>query len=211
LADGFCRNRQHEVKHERHRRNVSRQLLDELLLFGALMPARRLRPIRVANMERVMDEKDRFGDKLRDKQKGQEDEYFARRDRELLEKLRQDRRRDAMASGGQMKCPRCGAGLVERAHHAITVDECPSCGGLRASWNRLRRVKKRAGSDGYYAIDCWGRKTQRRANAPKRNEGADQWSAPSSFGAGDRLRSVGDMGQCAQREVVLRIVALDEL
>jgi len=90
-----------------------------------------------------MDEKDRFGDKLRDKQKGQEDEYFARRDRELLEKLRQDRRRDAMASGGQMKCPRCGAGLVERAHHAITVDECPSCGGLWLDKGELEQVATR--------------------------------------------------------------------
>jgi hypothetical protein len=34
-------------------------------------------------------EKDRFGDKLRDAEKGREEDYFARRDRELLEKLKQ--------------------------------------------------------------------------------------------------------------------------
>lgn len=34
------------------------------------------------------EQKDRFGDKLRDAEKGREDEYFARRDRELLEKMR---------------------------------------------------------------------------------------------------------------------------
>jgi hypothetical protein len=33
-------------------------------------------------------EKDRFGDKLRDAEKGREEDYFARRDRELLEKLK---------------------------------------------------------------------------------------------------------------------------
>lgn len=36
-----------------------------------------------------MVEKDRLGDKLRDKEKGEEDRYFARRDRELIEKLKQ--------------------------------------------------------------------------------------------------------------------------
>ena len=33
-------------------------------------------------------EKDRFGDKLRDAEKAREDEYFARQERELLEKLK---------------------------------------------------------------------------------------------------------------------------
>ena len=76
-------------------------------------------------------ERDRFGDKLRDKQKGQEDDFFARRDRELLEKMRKERRDTVGApTTGTMDCPRCGAKLVERAHHDITVDECPSCGGL---------------------------------------------------------------------------------
>jgi len=34
------------------------------------------------------EEKDRLGNKLRDVEKGREDDYFARRDRELLAKLR---------------------------------------------------------------------------------------------------------------------------
>jgi len=36
------------------------------------------------------DNKDRFGEKLRDAEKAREDEYFARRDRELLEKIRKE-------------------------------------------------------------------------------------------------------------------------
>ncbi len=36
------------------------------------------------------DSKDRLGDKLRDLEKAREDDYFARRDRELLEKLKRD-------------------------------------------------------------------------------------------------------------------------
>jgi len=36
------------------------------------------------------EEKDRLGNKLRDVEKGREDDYFARRDRERLAKLRKD-------------------------------------------------------------------------------------------------------------------------
>ncbi len=36
------------------------------------------------------DQKDRLGDKLRDLEKAREDDYFARRDRELLEKMRSE-------------------------------------------------------------------------------------------------------------------------
>jgi hypothetical protein len=36
-----------------------------------------------------MDEKDRLGAKLREKEKAEEDRYFAQRDRELIEKLKQ--------------------------------------------------------------------------------------------------------------------------
>jgi Zn-finger nucleic acid-binding protein len=48
----------------------------------------------------------------------------------LLEKHRLDRRREAAAAGTELKCPRCGVKLVERAHDGITTDACPSCGGV---------------------------------------------------------------------------------
>ena len=36
-------------------------------------------------------EKDRLGDKLRDLERGREEDYFARKDRELLEKMKRER------------------------------------------------------------------------------------------------------------------------
>ena len=35
----------------------------------------------------MADDKDRFGNKLRDKERGEEDRYFSERDRALVEKL----------------------------------------------------------------------------------------------------------------------------
>lgn len=39
-------------------------------------------------MSSEKDSKDRFGDKLRDAEKAREEQYFAKREKELLEKMR---------------------------------------------------------------------------------------------------------------------------
>ena len=75
-------------------------------------------------------EKDRLGEKLRDKQKGEEDRYFSARDRELLEKLKQQKAAGAEAAPGAMLCPRDGTALVEIDQHGVTIEECPQCGGM---------------------------------------------------------------------------------
>ena len=84
-------------------------------------------------------ERDRLGDKLRDKQKGQEDDYFSRKDRELLEKMRQQRRQ-AVPNQSAMQCPRCATTLVERVQHDVTVDECSSCGGIWLDKGELEHI-----------------------------------------------------------------------
>jgi rubrerythrin len=78
-------------------------------------------------------EKDRLGEKLRDAEKAREDEYFARRDRELIERLKREKEqqfKDDLHAAQAMICPRCGQTLQERVAHGVTVDECPGCGGL---------------------------------------------------------------------------------
>lgn len=79
------------------------------------------------------DEKDRLGDKLRDAERGREDQYFAQRDRELLEKLKHSKTAEtesALREVARLRCPKCGERLRERLQHGITLDECPACGGL---------------------------------------------------------------------------------
>lgn len=50
------------------------------------------------------DEKDRYGDKLRELERAREDKYFADKDKELLEKLRHQKP-SAPGKAGESKTP----------------------------------------------------------------------------------------------------------
>ena len=94
-----------------------------------------------------MVDKDSLGEKLRDKEKAEEDRYFARRDRELLERLR-----GALAEGGDaaqpaqapIRCPGCEAALHELRRGEISVRSCPTCHGL---WLERATVEAIAAKD----------------------------------------------------------------
>ncbi|MEP7346200.1 MAG: zf-TFIIB domain-containing protein [Gemmatimonadaceae bacterium] len=62
-----------------------------------------------------------------------EDEYFVKLDADLIKdqraKLNTDRERLERRSH-YMKCPKCGATLIETDFHHIKIDKCPECGGL---------------------------------------------------------------------------------
>ena len=88
----------------------------------------------------MADEKDRFGDKLRDKERAEEDLYFNQRDKALLEKLRQQK---AGAEPAGMRCPKDGTALASIDQHGVTVEECPKCGGLWFDKGEVETVAKR--------------------------------------------------------------------
>ena len=92
------------------------------------------------------DEKDRLGDKLRKKERAEEDRFFAERDKAMLERLRQklstaelEELRDATRS----RCPKCGARLVPVAHHDVTVEECPTEHGMWLDKGQLKVLATR--------------------------------------------------------------------
>ncbi len=64
---------------------------------------------------------------------GNEDEYFARQDADLIREMR--RRLDADRRTRErhshfMKCPRCGEDLREVVRGHVTIDVCPACNGV---------------------------------------------------------------------------------
>jgi len=86
-----------------------------------------------------MSEKDRFGDKIREKEQAEEDRYFAREDREKLEKLRAEK----VVAPPLGLCPKCGVSLHSKDHLGVTIDECSDCGGIWLDQGELEAIEER--------------------------------------------------------------------
>jgi ribosomal protein L37AE/L43A len=62
-----------------------------------------------------------------------EDEYFVKLDAELIKARRaklDEERKKQERSAHYMKCPKCGADLVEREMNHVKVDQCTECEGI---------------------------------------------------------------------------------
>jgi len=96
----------------------------------------------------MVDEKDRLGDKLRDAERAREDQYFAERDRKLVEELRA--KEGPATDAAAMRCPKDGALLEQHSHHGVTVEECPACHGMWLAYGELQAMAGKE-SDGWIA------------------------------------------------------------
>ena len=74
---------------------------------------------------------------LDDKGYDKEEEYFFRKNRELLERKRSELDATRREQEGRqlkelhwMRCPKCGQQLAEEELSGIKVDRCPGCGGV---------------------------------------------------------------------------------
>src|SRR5512144_2454173 len=93
-----------------------------------------------------MHEKDPFGDKLRDKERADEDLYFAKRDRELLARSQngnEEIREAALRAAARDRCPRDGERLVKRAIEGVAVEACNACRGIWLARAELETLSRR--------------------------------------------------------------------
>ena len=70
---------------------------------------------------------------MTDKPSQNEEEYFAKRDAEILKARREATARaqaDAQRKSHLMKCPKCGADLHTESYHGVQVDRCKECLGI---------------------------------------------------------------------------------
>ncbi len=68
-----------------------------------------------------------------DKPSRNEEEYFAKLERERLERKSQELRKlnqDAERKSHHMRCPKCGGHLKTEDFHKIQIDRCPDCHGV---------------------------------------------------------------------------------
>lgn len=93
----------------------------------------------------MQDEKDRFGEIMRLLERAREDIYFAEKDRELIEKLKERLRKiEAPGSADRLRsCPSCPGKLESYSFMDFVLDRCRNCGGVWLDKGELEGILKK--------------------------------------------------------------------
>jgi len=89
-----------------------------------------------------------MANKWDDRKKAQEEEYFVKKERELLAKMKAKQEaeaKDAAKKASYMKCPKCGESLKERSFQKILIDQCTGCNGIWLDAGELDEVAEKEG------------------------------------------------------------------
>lgn len=87
-----------------------------------------------------------MSDSFDERRKGLEEEYFHRKNKEAIEKMRAKMQvaAEAKAAGiSSMQCPRCDGGkLTETKIENVSIDRCDKCGGVWLDSGELEQLTK---------------------------------------------------------------------
>ena len=97
-----------------------------------------------------------------ERRRGLEEEYFRRRDKETLERLREAIREQARERGDQgpvtMDCPRCTGKLHAETYDEVGIDRCDTCGGVWLDAGELEQIiAEESGSSRWFHVLWPGR------------------------------------------------------
>lgn len=81
-----------------------------------------------------------MADKWDERKKAQEDEYFVKKERELLAKLKAKQEAESKTAAGHMTCPKCGEPLKARSFQKIEIDQCTGCNGIWLDAGEMEQV-----------------------------------------------------------------------
>ena len=90
-----------------------------------------------------------MANKWDERKKAQEDEYFVKKERELIAKIKEKQEAEAQATAKgafDMKCPKCGETLKERTFQKIVIDQCSGCHGIWLDAGELEQVAEKEGA-----------------------------------------------------------------
>lgn len=87
---------------------------------------------------------------LKDRGRALEDEYFRRKEQELIEKLRGHLAVEH-AEETSMKCPRCDGTLLEADYQHIKIDVCNKCHGVWFDAGELAQVIDKDKQGGWFS------------------------------------------------------------
>lgn len=90
-----------------------------------------------------MSERDPLGEKIRMKERAEEDQYFAARDRELMAKLKHQQeteQEEIVREITRGRCPECGDRLQPHPAQGGIIHECPTCHGAWLSRTQMEMI-----------------------------------------------------------------------
>jgi len=88
------------------------------------------------------DGKDRLGEQLKEKGKGEEERFYGAKERQAIERLKKRQGLDVVPEAVG-HCPRCGATLNPITAHGVAVLQCPVDCGTWVDRGELEVVAKR--------------------------------------------------------------------
>jgi uncharacterized protein len=87
--------------------------------------------------------------KLEERGQALENEYFHRKEQELIEKMKA-KLASENAEATSMQCPRCDGQLVETDYENITIDVCNKCTGAWFDAGELAQVVDKEPEGGWF-------------------------------------------------------------
>jgi hypothetical protein len=86
---------------------------------------------------------------LDDRGKALENEYFHRKEQELIEKMK-----SKLQAGNQkssdLKCPKCGGNLTESDYENVKIDVCGNCSGVWLDAGELAQIVDKDENVGWF-------------------------------------------------------------
>ena len=104
-----------------------------------------------------------MADIFEERRRGLEEDYFRRKDKESLDKLRAALVEEARAHGGDvvtMDCPRCAGKLHEVVYDEVRVDRCDTCAGVWLDAGELEQIIAQENTAGRWFRVFWPGRTQ---------------------------------------------------
>jgi len=95
-----------------------------------------------------------MADAMDERTRGLEEEYFSRKNKEAIEKLRAKIKvaEEAKAAGtSSMKCPRCDGALKETKFEEVLIDVCDNCGGVWLDSGELDQLTRQSETGGWFS------------------------------------------------------------
>ena len=92
---------------------------------------------------------------LEDRGRALEDEYFRRRERELVEKMKA-KLAEENSMGLNLKCPKCDGTLHETEYENIKIDVCDGCTGVWLDAGELAQIADKEDQQGGWFKKVFG-------------------------------------------------------